>query len=99
MNINDLLLVLQYHWAFDREAFPHERQRVQLSLLLLMAAYTATRPGALVESGCARGSNRAICYKDINLLILSNPNPGERDLLVMEVTLVYRKGDQDGSKP
>ncbi len=99
MNVNDLLLVLQYHWAFDTETFPHERQRVQLSLLLLMAAYTATRPGALVESGCARGSNRAICYKDIDLLILSIPNPGERDVLIMEATLIHRKGGQEGSKP
>jgi Protein of unknown function (DUF3435) len=72
---------------------------VQLSLLLLTSAYTATRPGALVESGIAKGSGKALCYRHINLLVLPNPNPGERDVLVLEVTLVHNKGDKGQAKP
>lgn len=48
MNVDDLFLVLHHHWVLDTSVFPDERQRLQLALLLLLQAYTATRPGALV---------------------------------------------------
>lgn len=48
MNIDDVFLVLHHHWALDTSTFPDERQRLQLAFLILLCAYTATRPGALV---------------------------------------------------
>ena len=48
MNVDDVFLVLHYHWALDTSTFPDERQRLQLAFLVLLCAYTGTRPGALV---------------------------------------------------
>ncbi|KIX04163.1 uncharacterized protein Z518_07717 [Rhinocladiella mackenziei CBS 650.93] len=48
MDIDDVFLVLHHHWVLDTPVFPDERQRLQLALLLLLSAYTATRPAALV---------------------------------------------------
>ena len=53
--VEDLLALLHYHWCFDTATVPHERYRVQFPLLLLMTAYTSSRPGALIESSCVRG--------------------------------------------
>ncbi|KIX08334.1 uncharacterized protein Z518_02990 [Rhinocladiella mackenziei CBS 650.93] len=47
MDVDDVFLVL-HHWVLDTSVFPVERQRLQLALLLLLSAYTATRPAALV---------------------------------------------------
>jgi len=98
MSVNDLFQILHNHWAFDAGTFPHERQRVQLSLLLLMMAYTSSRPGAIVESGCAKGSNEALCYKDVKILVIPAPDGAYRDKLVMTVSLRYMKGCRGGSK-
>ncbi|EJP61053.1 FluG domain-containing protein [Beauveria bassiana ARSEF 2860] len=47
MNIDDVYLVLHHHWVLDTSVFPDERQRIQLALLILIQAYTATRPRVL----------------------------------------------------
>jgi len=53
MNIDDVYLVLHHLWVLDTSVldtsvFPDERQRLQLAFLILLSAYTATRPAALV---------------------------------------------------
>ena len=48
MNVDDVYLVLHYHWVLDVTIFLDGQQRLQVSFLLLISAYTATRPGALV---------------------------------------------------
>jgi len=50
MNIDNVFLVLYHHWVIDTAAFPDGRQRLQVPFLLLISAYTATQPGALVYS-------------------------------------------------
>jgi hypothetical protein len=45
-----------------------------------------------VEGAYAKGNNKVLCYKDIDLTLLCNPEPGKRDVLVMEVTLFHTKG-------
>lgn len=86
MSVEDLRCVLRHHWAYDQEIYATERQRVQMSLLLLLSAFTSSRPGAILQSGCAKGSNRALRYRDVELMLLPNPTPGKRDLWVMKVT-------------
>lgn len=49
MNVDDVFLVLYYPWAKDTSTFADERQRVQLWFLILICAYTGSRPGALVH--------------------------------------------------
>ena len=42
---------------------------------------------------------KALCYEDIRLWIVQNPNPGGRDLLAMEITLAHHKGADRKPKP
>ncbi|KAB2570188.1 hypothetical protein DBV05_g11145 [Lasiodiplodia theobromae] len=58
MNVDDIFLILHHHWALDTSVFPDERQRLQLAFLLLLSAYTATRPGALVYNATDRKKQR-----------------------------------------
>nr|KMM73308.1 hypothetical protein CPAG_09597 [Coccidioides posadasii RMSCC 3488] len=99
MSVEDLLSILHYHWCLDTSPVPHERYTVQLPLLMLMTAYTSSRPGALIESGCARGSNDALRYRDVVLRVIPNPEQPDRHVLVMEVTLMYMKGKRNKSQP
>ncbi|KFA53220.1 hypothetical protein S40293_10032 [Stachybotrys chartarum IBT 40293] len=47
MNVDDVYLVQHHLWVHDSSVFPDERQRIQLALLILIQAYTATRPRVL----------------------------------------------------
>lgn len=58
MNVDDVFLILHHHWVRDSSVFPDERQRLQLAFLLLLSAYTATRPGALVYSATDKKKQR-----------------------------------------
>lgn len=48
MNVDDVYLVQHHLYVHDTSIFPDERQRIQLALLILLQAYTATRPRVLV---------------------------------------------------
>jgi hypothetical protein len=48
MNVDDLYIVLNHHWTKDTTPYPDGRQLIQLAFLLLVSAYTGSRPGALV---------------------------------------------------
>ena len=50
MRYNGLYSAFFYHWKFDTERFDLERDRVQLSAVLLFYAFTGARTGAVVES-------------------------------------------------
>lgn len=50
MNVDDLLILLQNHWIDDVTTFADERQRIQLALLLLTAAVTASRSCSLINT-------------------------------------------------
>ncbi|KAK4220597.1 hypothetical protein QBC38DRAFT_184261 [Podospora fimiseda] len=58
LNADDMYLILHHHWVRDQSIFPHERQRLQLALMLLVQAYTATRP-------------RVISYRPTNPSLIS----------------------------
>jgi Protein of unknown function (DUF3435) len=97
LGIEDLLAILRYHWYLDTAS--HERYTVQIPFLILMTAFTASRPGALVESTCARGSNEALRYRDIVLRILLSPSNANNRISAMEVSLHFMKGRRNKSKP
>jgi hypothetical protein len=79
MNVDDIYLILYYHWVVDTAIFPDGRQRVQIALLVLEMAYTATRPAALVY--VRRNEKRylippiwRICYSAGPLLEAGSPS-------------------------
>ena len=51
MNVDDVYLILYHHWIMDTATFPGGLQRLQVALLVLITAYTATWPGASVHVG------------------------------------------------
>jgi len=49
MYVDDLHMLIHWHWVRDTRVFPHERFRVQEQFLMLCSGFTITRPGALVH--------------------------------------------------
>ena len=90
MYVQDLYAVLHALWVDDTKAL-HGRIRVQLSLILLLSGATATRPGALIESSSARGSNKALSYEHVTLLKVRDTTNRERNTIVAKVSLVHIK--------
>jgi len=101
MEVPDLFAFLHFLWNDDPHRFSHERERVQFSLFLLLCAYTSSRPGALVESSAdgIRGSGDALRYRDVKLTLIRNPVAGEKDVLVLEITLLLMKGKRHMKEP
>jgi hypothetical protein len=50
LGVDDLLLLLNHHWARDTATFPTERHRVQFALILLLLFGTGCRPAELVDA-------------------------------------------------
>lgn len=124
MDVDDVYLVLHHHWVHDTSVFPDERQRIQLALMILIQANTATRPRVLAYKKLSKeaiydhyfGSDeecqpkcaeewdpkeddfKTICYRDVRLVLLKNPDGG-RDLPAMEVTLRFTKGWERRENP
>lgn len=48
MNVDDLYIVLHHYWTKDKTPYPDGGKIIKLAFLLLVSAYTASRPGALV---------------------------------------------------
>jgi hypothetical protein len=59
-------------------------------------AYTSTRPGALIESSCYRGTNESLRWKNVKLkLIKSSPS----DVFVAELETTLVKGKRKMVEP
>jgi Protein of unknown function (DUF3435) len=128
----DLGILLQWHWKYGTAAFTNERQRVQLSLLMLFSAFTGSRPDTLLgddslsknsqetsiddssdstladnsdgdtlvdDESNAQNTKRlgTVCYGDIELFLLRNPDNPERDILMAEVNFRNLKGRAEGA--
>jgi hypothetical protein len=50
LGVDDLLLLLNHHWARDTATVPTERHRVQFALILLLLFGTGCRPAELVDA-------------------------------------------------
>ena len=88
LDVEDFLEVLRCHWVTDTNSFPHERQRVQVATILLLAAITGSRPGALL----------GIIYGDIDLFVLRDKKTGEV-ALTLQLRLRTTKSRQKRKRP
>ena len=86
--MEDFLEVLRCHWVMDTNTFPQERQRVQLAIILLLAALTGSRPGALL----------GITYQDIDLFVQRDKKTGEV-ALTLQPQLKRTKSRQKRKRP
>ncbi|KAI0550140.1 hypothetical protein F4679DRAFT_595032 [Xylaria curta] len=84
--VQDLAVLLSYHWIRDTEIFPHERLRVELATMLILGGPSAARPGSLID----------IKYEDITLSLF--PSKLGRPVLGMFVRQRNMKGPV-GRKP
>ena len=92
----DLHSLLMYNWCFYWKGIAHERYRVQAALLCQIMAYTSTRPGALIELSCYRGTNESLLWKNVKLkLIKSAPS----DVFVTELETTMIKGKRKMIEP
>jgi hypothetical protein len=57
LGVDDLLLLLNCHWARDKSVYPTERHRVQFALILLLLFGTGCRPAELVDAKRKRRDN------------------------------------------
>ncbi|KAG9228633.1 hypothetical protein BJ875DRAFT_489673 [Amylocarpus encephaloides] len=57
LGVDDLLLLLNCHWARDKSVYPTERHRVQFALILLLLFGTGCRPAELVDAKMKRRDN------------------------------------------
>jgi len=88
LDVEDFLKVLRCHWVIDTNSFPHERQRVQVATLLLLAAVTDSRPRALLR----------IAYGDIDLFVLRDQKTSEV-VLTLQFRLKKIKSRQKRKRP
>lgn len=51
LGIDDLMILLHFHWARDTNTYPTERQRLQFALCFLLLFMTGCRPAELVDGG------------------------------------------------
>ncbi|TGO90359.1 hypothetical protein BPOR_0067g00010 [Botrytis porri] len=93
-SLNDLKDIIGYLWMNDPLNFLYERARVQIALLILMLVYTASRPGAVIDSHAYYMTGQAMRYKDIKLTLQQNPNGG-RPLMSILFTFNLRKNERD----
>ncbi|MCJ1250100.1 hypothetical protein MMC30_007326 [Trapelia coarctata] len=88
LDVVDFVEVLRCHWVMDTNTFPHERQRVQLATILLLAALTGSRPGALL----------GITYRDLDLFVQRDQRTGEM-ALTLQLQLKRTKSRQKRKRP
>lgn len=90
MFVPDFYVILYAHWVECSRLF-HGFMRVQISLLYLLSGATATRPGALVESSSAKGTNKGLWFEHIEILKIRHPIDPSRTILAAKVDLVHIK--------
>ena len=98
MFVQDLYAILHALWVDDTKPL-HGFIRIQISLLLLLSAATATRPGALVESASAKGSNKALWFKNINVMIVRSEKDPSQSTIVVNVNLEHIKNKEKDGRP
>jgi hypothetical protein len=57
LSAEDLGILLQWHWKYGMSTFTNERQRVQMSLLMLFSAFTGSRPATLLADDSSSSNN------------------------------------------
>ncbi|KAK8092701.1 uncharacterized protein PG998_014742 [Apiospora kogelbergensis] len=90
--VSDLDLILHHHWVTDEEVYAHERLRVQLAAILIIAGATSTRPEALIGN---------LRYRDVLFQLFPPGAGGKRSRLGLVVDFVNVKktgGSRDPKK-
>ena len=78
LSAEDLGILLQWHWKYGTATFTNERQRVQLSLLMLFSAFTGSRPDTLLgEDDSSSKNSQESSIDDSSDSILADNSDGD----------------------
>jgi len=77
LSAEDLGILLQWHWKYGTAAFTNERQRVQLSLLMLFSAFTGSRPDTLLGDDSLSKNSQKSSIDDSSDSILADNSDGD----------------------
>lgn len=91
--------VLEYaHWVEDPKRLPG-LVRVQVWVMHLISAATSCRPAAVSESSSAKGTNKALWFKHVEILKIRHPDNSGRIVHAAKVDLVNIKDSGGQGKP
>ncbi|KAJ7441082.1 hypothetical protein FB451DRAFT_1377387 [Mycena latifolia] len=93
-NIVDVEVLVQGVLA-DKRYFRTNRARYDTIYSCLISALSSERPGALVESGCYRGSNEAMTWDSHEYWVIPNPDNPHRPHPALILTMDWLKGHRD----
>ncbi|OCL00062.1 uncharacterized protein K441DRAFT_537732, partial [Cenococcum geophilum 1.58] len=68
-------------------------------LLLLFSVAIAIKPDALVESASTKGSNKAVYFKNINIIVIYSKKHSNKSTVIVNINLEYIKNKEKDSKP
>ena len=93
LSAEDLGILLQWHWKYGTAAFTNERQRVQLSLLMLFSAFTGSRPDTLLgeDDSSSKHSQESLIDDSSDNTLADN---SDGDTLVDDESNAQNKKDQ-----
>ncbi|KAF2731443.1 hypothetical protein EJ04DRAFT_554701 [Polyplosphaeria fusca] len=98
MYVQTLYAIIHALWVYDTKPLPGF-VRIQISLLLLLSVATGTRPGAVVESASNKGSNKALCFKDVELMKVRSISDPNKSTIVVNVNLEHVKNKSKDGTP
>ncbi|KKZ67377.1 hypothetical protein EMCG_06955 [[Emmonsia] crescens] len=84
VNADDLFSKLYFDLAISDVYFPTEWQRTQHETVRKMMTFTSARPGTLLwASGYCRKKKDALCWRDIELFMVIDPERPNCKVLLM----------------
>ncbi len=99
MTIEDLAIIIHYHWIHDTSIFPIERQRVQFAFIMLLIAYTESRSRTLMNTESEDESeSKELRYQDFELVLLRDLENFAVHVLIMHAVLHHMKGREENEK-
>ena len=100
MLIDDFWDLLSCLWMRPECSFKIEHARIKFHLFKLLAAYSASRPAAILGTVNMEGEIwHYLTYRDCRLVLLPDPSEPDRPVRCLEVTFRWTKNDRGQSCP
>lgn len=90
----DVRILINSFYA-DVRRFRTNRMRLQMISLTNLLTLSGERIGALIESNCYRGTNEALKWKDIGIMVVPRSDSPSKPDIVVQVMVHLLKGGRD----
>ncbi|KAF3089738.1 hypothetical protein TWF706_010343 [Orbilia oligospora] len=95
VNSLEFFSILKFLWMEDNDYTMEPITRLQLSLFMMISAFTLGRPGTIVLSKLRKKATEAVCYQDLDLRIVLPEHEGAKCIFLLGVKLRNHKGQRD----